>query len=186
MVKLPSTLGRNSHLDYQKSKFDRTILVDIQPLPSSSKSVPMTLGTANPTSECRHEYFPFRLWTWAATTLAWAVGEHSSPYIRAGTIFGSIFAYIHVIKLSGLALLFYNVSLTSIRATLYNMNFGSSQFTSLCFGSLNAIIYPRISFLFLLVFVLPIKDKGPKVLRRRVWFTQIWYYNRKVLILVLS
>jgi hypothetical protein len=40
------------------------------------------------------------------------------------------------------------------------MNFGGSQFTRLCFGSFDAILYPRV--LFLLVFVLPVKGKGPR------------------------
>jgi hypothetical protein len=38
-------------------------------------------------------------------------------------IFRSIFAYIYVINM--LALLFYNILLMSIRAILYNTNFGS-------------------------------------------------------------
>ncbi len=78
---------------------------------------------------------------------------------------------MHVI--SGSALSFYNVSLTSTGAILCNMNFSGTQFTPLCFESFNAILYSRVSFLFLLVFVLLIQGKELKVLRRRVWFTQI-------------
>jgi hypothetical protein len=42
----------------------------------------------------------------------------------------------------------------SIRAILYNTNFSSIKFTPLCFRYINAMLSRRVSFLFLLVFVL--------------------------------
>ena len=42
------------------------------------------------------------------------------------------------------------------------MNFSGIQFTPLCFGCFNAILSLRVSFLFLLVFVLLVKGKGPR------------------------
>jgi hypothetical protein len=48
----------------------------------------------------------------------------------------------------------------STGAILYDTNFSGIQFTPLCFGSFNAILSPRISFLFLLVFVLLVEGKG--------------------------
>jgi hypothetical protein len=48
----------------------------------------------------------------------------------------------------------------SIEAILYNTNFSSIQFTFLYFGYFNIILSLRISFLFLLVFVLLVVGKG--------------------------
>jgi hypothetical protein len=42
----------------------------------------------------------------------------------------------------------------STGAILCNMDFDSTQFTALCFGSFDALLFLRVSFLFLLDFVL--------------------------------
>jgi hypothetical protein len=64
---------------------------------------------------------------------------------------------MHVIKLSSSASSF---SLTSTGAISSHINFGGTLFTSLCFGYLDTILFLRISFLFLLVFVLLVDGKG--------------------------
>jgi hypothetical protein len=61
--------------------------------------------------------------------------------------------------ISGSASSFHNASLTST-SNLYDMNFGATQFSPLCFGSIDALLYSRVSFLFLLVLVLLIKGEG--------------------------
>ena len=80
---------------------------------------------------------------------------------------------MHVIRLSGSASSFHNVSLRSPRVISCDMSFGDTLFTSLCFGYPDAILLLRVSFLSLLVFVPVSRRHGVKVLRQWVWFTQI-------------
>ena len=82
-----------------------------------------------------------------------------SDKVPSRTLFGSILAYIHVIleRLSDLALLFHNVSLTSMRD--FN-DFSSTQFPSLCFRSLNYILYLCTSFSSLLSCLLKVRGQG--------------------------
>jgi hypothetical protein len=50
----------------------------------------------------------------------------------SGAIFGSTFAYIHVVHSFSVASSFYNVFLMSIRAILCIMNLSGTQLTPLC------------------------------------------------------
>jgi hypothetical protein len=42
---------------------------------------------------------------------------------------------------------YHSITSPSTRAISFDMNFGCAQFASLCFRSLNTILYPRVSFL---------------------------------------